>query len=97
METWRYVVVVGAAIGQFLFIVLYMTAPWWRTYVGVALFMKSLSLGILVVTLAVTIIRHDRLPEKVTLILYALVAISIWYQFFALVRRRFIDRKKNEG
>lgn len=87
-ETWRTITIVSAAVGQGLFVVLYLTFPWWKGFLGRALFFKALALGLLANTVAVA--RVYALPNEDAIItsLYGLVSVGIWAQFFAFLSVR---------
>ena len=74
-----------AGVGQTLFVIVYGTRPWWRHFVGSALFTKSLALA---VTLDVSLLNHyvDYPYERqVWTVLLFTIAASVWFQLVALV------------
>lgn len=88
MNFWRTVTIITAAIGQTLFVALYLTWPWWKEFLGRALFTKAVSLGAL---LDVAVIGRltDWPKEDFTFVtLYGLVALGIWIQLIAFLRVR---------
>ena len=75
----------AAAVGQTLFVLVYGSRPWWRHFVGSALFTKSLSLAL---TLDVVLLNHyvDYPYERaVWLVLLFVMAVAVWSQFVALM------------
>ena len=94
-EFWRTVALAGAATGQLLFTALYLTWPWWRHFLGKALFFKALAITVVLwVALASRVVGlpyEDRLFTA----LYVLLGFGVWTQFFAFacvrlsVKRRF--------
>jgi hypothetical protein len=81
-----------SAIGQTLFVALYVSAPWWRDFVGRALFVKSIVLAV-VFDIAVAAIWWV-MPMVVWQVLYWLIAAAIWQQFAALVWQRHLGRRR---
>lgn len=82
-----------ATVFQVLFVALYATRPWWRHFVGRALFTKSLTLSVL---LAVTLGNHYlvyRYQLQVSVVLLWLVAAAIVGQTGALVKQIRLDRR----
>lgn len=76
---------VWAALAQTLFIVIYATRPWWRAFVGRALFTKSLALALL---LDLAVARHyfdDPWLDLLFDVLFAGVVAGITFQLAALV------------
>jgi len=84
------VAVVVMAIGQTAFVLLYGFKPWWRDYVGRALFVKSLTLMILVDAAVLSLLVP--VPMWVAVGIYWLVALGIWWQLGALLRQRLVRR-----
>lgn len=85
IDTWRTVTLASMAFGQTAFVILYLTFPWWRTFLGRALFYKALTLAILLdfgfAARYYDFIRSD----KLFVVLYILLAGGIWWQFFAFL------------
>lgn len=82
-----------AALGQTGFVLLYATRPWWRHFVGRALFFKSATLA---AVLWLTIVNHYlvyRYQLQVSVMLTWAVAVAICYQFTALVAQIRADRR----
>lgn len=81
-----------ATVAQIAFVILYATGPWWRHFVGRALFSKSF---VLAVTLAVTLVNNYviyRYQLEVGAFLMWAIALAIVWQLVALIRQRLIDR-----
>lgn len=82
---WTLRLYTAAAIGQTLFVALWSVLPWWRTTIGRALMMKSASLMII---LDWTLISYHLGPfrhqQGIGTALFALVAIGIWLQVWAI-------------
>jgi len=85
-ELWRTSALLAAGVGQACFIALYATFPWWRSFLGRALFYKSLTLGLL--TNAFLLARFKIIPvsDEVFIFIYSLLAVGVWWQFFAFLR-----------
>ena len=47
LEGWRILTISMAAVGQTLFVLLYMTFPWYKTFLGRALFISNLFIYII--------------------------------------------------
>lgn len=88
-------IVAGVAIGQSLFVVVYLFQPWWQSQVGRAVFIDKLSMAIFVDALCFRVIFPDLVSRNVAIILYAVVMLAIWYQLITLVRVR-LKARKNE-
>ena len=89
IDFWRGVLIAAAALGQTLFVLLYMTFPWYRTFLGRALFIKALTFMLLLDTAAAGRV-WDWPHEDVWIItLYGLTALGIWAQFTAFSVQRF--------
>lgn len=86
IDQWRHLSWLVGAPAQTLFVILYGIAPWWRDFVGRALFFKSLTLMVLLDTVVLSIICN--IPDGVIVGLYWLVVAGILYQLGALIRQR---------
>lgn len=86
---WYTTIAVVASVGQTLFVLLYMTFPWYRTFLGRALFIKALTLTLLLdVALAGTL--WDWPHEEIWIVsLYGFTAFGIWAQLTAFLIHRF--------
>ena len=77
LDFWRSVTITVTAVGQTLFVLLYTTFPWWRTFLGRALFYEALAFALLVDT-AVAVRVWDLWNEDVIIVaLYGLVATGV--------------------
>lgn len=86
-----------SAIGQTAFVLFYLTLPWWRTYLGRALFFKSAVLMILL-DLGVASLQWGWLAnEQFFLFMYWLLALSIWGQFAAFVWSKYRKTDQDEA
>lgn len=86
-----------AAVVQTLFVVTYGFSPWWRHFVGRALFSKSASLAVI---LWLTVVNHYltyAYQLQVSVIATWSVTVAICFQFAALVAQRRIDRRTRSG
>lgn len=98
LETWYRITLHSMALGQSLFVVLYMTFPWYRTFLGRALFYKAFMLAVMIDLGLIATMEPLLLPwDHVFVILYALLATGIWFQFFAFLRARADGRKRKDG
>lgn len=95
LDTFKLLVHI-AAVGQVVFVVMWATLPWWRSWVGKALMVKSF--GFMVVLLTQVWFYHN-VPSSVTvtvqiaIAVFGLVTIGIWAQVFALGHEIYQARK----
>lgn len=82
-----------ATVGQTVFVVVYACRPWWRHFVGRALFTKSVSLA--AVLWATLLPRYWDYPFRlqVMAVLTGVVAAAILAQTVALFAQQHIDRR----
>lgn len=75
----------AAAIGQNLFLVLWLTLPWWRAWVGRALMVKALALAAFL-NVAIVHQHVDPYPAQqlVVMVLFLGVTVGIWSQVAAI-------------
>lgn len=98
IELWKGITVVSAAVGQTLFVLLYMTFPWYRTFLGRALFIKAVTFATMI-DVAVAGMIWDWDHERAMLItMYGLTAFGIWAQLtaFSVVRFGLKDTDSTE-
>lgn len=93
IDSWRTLLLGAVAIGQTLFVSLYATFPWWRSFLGKALFFKALALGILVDMYMIYRLFPFPHADVVFVVLYAMLAAGVWFQFFAFLRVRLEHRE----
>ena len=74
-----------AAVGQLLFLLLYGTFPWWRSFLGRALFVKALTVAILLSVWEAGRFFDWTHEEGTFALLGALVCVGIWGQVFAFL------------
>jgi hypothetical protein len=82
-----------AAIGQTLFVVVYLTRRWWTVRVGRALMVKSASLAIVLLLTALAALFP--VPEWSRTLALVLVTLGIWYQTYVLITSpsQYLDRQ----
>lgn len=86
---WFTTIAIVASTGQTLFVLLYLTFPWHETFLGRALFIKALTLGLLL-NASLIGLKWDWPHEDVWIVsLYGLTAVGIWGQFTAFLVQRF--------
>lgn len=98
MYEWYKGIAIVASLGQTLFVVLYATFPWYRSFLGRALFIKGLTLTLLLDT-ALAGVLWDWSHEDVWVVtLYGFMAFGIWAQLIAFLVHRFgnIDQDSTE-
>lgn len=88
INTWRTILLGLVALGQTMFVLLYFTFPWQKSFLGRALFFKALSLAAL--TDAWIVYRVFDIPraDLMFVLLYALLALGVWVQYFAFLKVR---------
>lgn len=84
-ELIRAVLIHVATVGQVLFVLMWMTLPWWKAWVGRALMVKSLALAVFLISS----LAHFYLPpyaaqEAVRTLLVFAVTGGIWSQVVAI-------------
>jgi hypothetical protein len=95
IELWKGVTVVSAAVGQTLFVLLYVTFPWYRTFLGRALFIKAVTFAVMI-DVAVAGMIWDWEHEHATLIvMYGCTAFGIWAQLTAFSVQRFGNKDQD--
>lgn len=86
---WFKTIAIIASTGQTLFVLLYLTFPWYQTFLGRALFIKALTLSLLL-NVSLAGVLWDWPHEEIWVIsLYGLTAFGIWAQFTAFAIQRF--------
>lgn len=93
LDFWRTVMLGSVALGQTLFVVLYMTYPFWKSFLGRALFFKAIALAILVDMYMYFRLFPFENADVVFVGLYGLLAFGVWFQFFAFLRIRVLHRQ----
>jgi ABC-type sugar transport system permease subunit len=93
IEFWRTVTIIIAALGQTMFVLLYMTFPWWEEFLGRALFFKACALGLLVDVAVAGRIWDWTYEDETFVVLYAILATGIIAQFVAFLRVRLQGRQ----
>lgn len=83
MDLWRTIMLGVAALGQCFFILLYMTFPWWRSYLGRALFSRALMLTVLMTFAWLGRVYNFGRDDLAFIVLYTLLAAGIWFEFSA--------------
>ena len=85
LDFWRTLTLGSAALGQTAFILLYLTFPWWRTFLGRALFYKALALTAILDLFVISRIWHFVGTDTLFVVFYGALAIGIWWQTFAFI------------
>lgn len=95
LNWWRMVLIGAAAAGQSLFVLLYMTFPWYRTFLGRALFIKALTFSLLLDAAFAGRLWDWPHEDKTIIVLYGLTVFGIWAQFTAFAVHRFAKRDQD--
>lgn len=85
---WRVFALGFVALGQTLFVLVYSTFPWWKTFLGRALFYKAVMLAVIVDLFIVARVFDFVALDVVFVILYIFLGFGVWWQFFAFLRVR---------
>lgn len=114
-EIVRMVPLILSAIGQLIFVVVYAlpslgAGKWWKSQTGRALFIKSSTLALLLLSLCLSflsrwvngeytgitwqITKYEGNLEYLIVFGYWAVAFGVYYQMWALVRQRYLARMK---
>ena len=92
---WRTTALFVVAVGQTLFVALYMTFPWYKTFLGRALFYKAIMLGILTDLFLVARYFDFAGLDALFIAVYLLLGVGVWWQFFAFLRVRRAGRQNS--
>lgn len=82
---WRTVAIGLTAIGQTVFVALYVTFPWWRSFLGRALFFKALVFDILLLVGVLGQLADFPGEDPLIVWLYGLVCVGVWGQTLAFI------------
>lgn len=93
IEMWRTAAIGAMAVGQTLFAALYLTFPWWKTFLGRSLFVKAFVFALMLDVLFFARMRDWEYELEMLLTLYILLAVGIWGQLFAYIRVRMENQK----
>lgn len=88
LDFWRTAGIVAAGLGQTLFVLLYLTFPWWRNFLGRALFGKAVAFALLVDVAVAGRIWDWPGENTYFVVLYWVLTIGIWWQLIAFLRVR---------
>lgn len=88
VDQWANVMLVLCALGQTLFVLLYLTFPWWRSFLGRALFYGTATFALLIDTAVLSKMVDWPHKDLTRLGIFTLLAFGIWWQFFAFLRTR---------
>lgn len=97
LDTWRRINVILAAIGQTVFVTLYLFFPWWKSFLGRALFYKAVVFALLLNVATVGFIFDWPFEDGAIVALYGLVATGIWAQNVAFIKVRAQGRQNKLG
>lgn len=87
-------VVAVAAVGQTLFVIIYLFRPWWRSLVGRAVFFDKLTMALFIDAICLRVLFPGIVSREVAITFYAIAAVAIWFQLFTLIR--IMKAKRNE-
>ena len=75
-----------ATLGQAVFVLLYVALPWYKSHLGRALFFKASAMLALLALGTLGRVTGNPAPDAIFTMLYATMAIGIWWQVTAFVR-----------
>ena len=96
-DLWWRINSVFAATGQTVFILLYLLFPWWKSFLGRALFYKAIVFGLLLNVVMVGLAFDWPFEAEVIVMLMGLVGTGIWAQNVAFIKVRAQGRQHNLG
>lgn len=96
LDWWRTATIATAAVGQTLFVLLYATFPWYRTFLGRALFIKALTFVLLIDVAVAGRVWDWKYEEAWIVVLYGLTAFGIWAQLIAFIRQKTAHHQENK-
>lgn len=85
-DTMRTSLLAFALVGQFFFVMFYLTLPWWKTFMGRALFLKAVVLTGVLGFLWASRVWEFREDDGAFNVVYAMLAFGIWLQVAAFLR-----------
>lgn len=90
MDLWRSVALLSAAVGQTVFVLFYVTFPWWRSALGRGLFYSALISALLLDFAILGRLFNFAGEDHLYAPLYTLLSFGILAQvvLFLLIRRR---------
>lgn len=92
-EEWRVILFGIAAFLQTTFVLLYLTFPWYETFLGRALFGKALSLAVVMDVFLASHVFGLGAPNAMFLVLYVVLILGIGAQTLAFLRVRLAGRQ----
>lgn len=96
-DFFRTFVLGAAAVGQTLFVALYATFPWHKTFLGRTLFGNALMLAVIMDTFIVTRLLGVGTNDALFIFLYFLLTLSIWAELIVFLMIRWRERKSVSG
>lgn len=93
IDFWRTAGIIFTAVGQTAFVLLYLFWPWWKNFLGRALFFKATALMLLVDVAVIGRMVDWRYEDATFVGLYWLLGIGVWTQFLTFLRVRLQHRQ----
>jgi hypothetical protein len=94
IDFWRTAGIIFTAVGQTAFVLLYLFWPWWKNFLGRALFFKALALAVLVDVAVIGRMVDWRYEDATFVVLYWVMGFGVWFQFTSFLRVR-LSRGQN--
>jgi Na+/phosphate symporter len=88
IDTLRTITLLIVAIGQTAFALLYSVFPWRKSFLGRALFFKAFTFAVLVDVFLLTRLIDIANSDIIFVILYTMLGVGVWFQFFAFLKVR---------
>lgn len=86
VEVWRTINIIFVALGQTLFVLLYVTFPWWRSFLGRALFIEATTFCLLVDVAVAGRVWDWPGEDAIFVLLYGIVGLGVWIRLYAFVK-----------
>lgn len=86
LDTLRTVTLATAALGQTVFVLLFVNIPWWKTFLGRAIFSNALMLTVVMDFFIIGRVLDFSRNDAVYLTLYFFLSLGVWAQVVAFLR-----------
>lgn len=93
IDFWRTAGIIFTAVGQTAFVLSYLLWPWWKNFLGRALFFKAIAFAVLVDVAVIGRMIDWRYEDATFVALYWVLGFGVWFQFFSFLRVRLQHRQ----
>lgn len=97
LDFWRTATLAFVALGQVAFVMLYATFPWYKSFLGRALFFKGFTFLLLTGFAVLARLLDLGGEDKLFVVLYALLGLGVWAQTLAFLRTRLTGKREGDG